>query len=125
VPASIRSRARIRKNSPHGKISAALVELILPFIEDDMSLEGYRNVVGVGAIAWNLSLMEDSKIDDAAELLETQDDEQREWFKTVVSDLIARKKRLFPKDQRYIAGWEVSLTPDGRHRVTAAGAGVE
>ncbi len=123
LPASLRRRAKIRRNSPHGKISAALLEVVRPFIEDDMDLEAYRGLVAVGAIAWNLSLIEDSKIDEAAQALE--DEDQRAWFKNVASDLIARKKRLFPEDERYIAGWEVSLTPDGKYLVTAAGAGAE
>jgi hypothetical protein len=125
IPASIRSRARIRKSDRRRKVSEALTDLVQPFVEEDMSLEGFRGLVGIGAVAWNLSLLEDPKLDHVSDLLKDQDDDYRAWFEAFVSDLVARKIKLFPKDDRFIAGWKVSLRPDGSYFVTAVGVGIE
>ncbi len=125
IPASIRRRTTIRKSDGRSKVSEALTDLVRPFEEEDMGIENYRGLVGIGAIAWNLSLLQDPKLDHVARLLEDQDDDYRAWFEAFVSDLVARKLELFPKDHRFIVGWEVSLRPDGNYFVTAAGVGVE
>ena len=109
----------------HGKMSAALGELIRPFTEEDMSLPDFELLVGFGALAWNRSFKEVRKPVELGSFFESLDDESRAWFEALVAKLEARKGRLFPKDDRMIASWDVSVLPDGSYYLVAASLGYE
>ncbi len=125
VPASIRNLGRVRRSDPSSKVSEALAELVRPFVEEGMSFEDFRGLVGIGAVAWNISLLDGPILDRIADLLKDQDDDYRAWFEAFVSDLVDRTVSLFPRDDRFLAGWDVSLRPDGSYFLTAAAVGVE
>jgi len=125
IPSVLKDNAIIRKDSNKNKISEALGELVKPYIEDDMSLSHIRSLVGVGAIAWNLALNDGPPLEDVNNLIDNKDLNTRALFDALISDLINRKLKLFPEDERLIAGWEVSQLPDGRFLIEAAGAGFE
>ena len=44
---------------------------------------------------------------------------------TATTDMALKIIELFPNDERFIAGWDVAVKPDGSFFLTAAGAGIE
>ena len=116
---------RVRINSGRHKISESLAELIQPFTSGDTSVEEFRRLVALGAMAWNLSVVEGSTPEQMLDLVEDLDASDRELLASLLSDLVLRKQSLFPDDQRFVAAWNVVVRPDGRFFLTAAAAGVK
>ncbi len=117
-------RTRVNRDRP--KISEALAALVRPYTAYDMKVEDFRGLVGVGALAWNLSLLEDGPAANAlVDLVDGVEVSDRERFESFVCELVDRKRSLFPKDVRFIAAWDVTVKPDGSFFLTAAGASVE
>jgi len=126
VPASLPGPGhRILRNHGRAKISESLIDLIRPFSTDGADLEQFRGLVAIGAIAWNLAIMDDESLDEALQLFADESIHDREFFESLVTSLVLRKRQLFPDDRRIVAGWEVTPQPDGRFFVTAAAAGME
>jgi hypothetical protein len=104
-----------------GKASTRLVQLIAPHAVGDETRSSYEALVALGAIAWNLSLVP----------AQDRDDLIREAVLGAISrgipltdrwltDLIERKMRLFPSDERWIESYEVIVQPDGRLAILVA-----
>jgi hypothetical protein len=109
-------RVEVMTREHLGKISAALLELVKPFRKKDAGLDEMRLLVGFGALAWNLALIGDSP----ASVLDKLGKDRPE-LEGCIESLMERKQQLFPRDNRVIASFHVSSTPDGRFHVQAAG----
>jgi hypothetical protein len=126
VPDSLRGRDhRLVRNPAGAKISESLADLIRPFTTGQTDLEEFRTLVGLGAIAWNLANLSAGSPREALQLLNDESIRERQFFEGFVSQLILRKRELFPRDRRIVAGWDVALRPDGTFFLTAASAGTE
>jgi hypothetical protein len=97
------------------KASTRLAQLIEPHVEPDETKRSYEALVALGAIAWNLSLVPAQERGDMI----------REAVSGAVSrgipltdrwlnDLIERRMKLFPSEERWIESYEVTVKPDGR-----------
>ena len=103
------------------KVSTRLAELVEPHADPDETRESYEALVGIGAMAWNLSLM------PAADRIDSIREAVRravaiglpltEWWLT---ELVERKLLLFPSDDRFIESFEVVEAPDDRFTVIVA-----
>lgn len=102
------------------KLSAVLLELIGPHLDRAESDADVERLVALGAIAWNAALLpadeRDAMVHAAASA--TIAEERAEFVRTLDA-MIARKLRYFAGDQRMIAEYDVSMTPDGPHVVVA------
>lgn len=124
LPPELR-HAELRRTRGRPKISQSLTDLALPFLIPGMDAEDYRRLIAITAIAWNLSLEEDGSPAKALELVEDMGAAERREFEALLKELIARKRKLFPKDHRLVAGWEVVVRPDGSFLLTAAAMSTE
>jgi hypothetical protein len=98
------------------KISAALLDLIDPYVDSSADLDDFKSIVAMAALAWNLSLL--TKSDQAEQMRQMlQDPEllEPESFVEILRDLIARKLELFPDDSRRVLAWEVRETKHSFH----------
>lgn len=110
--------------APHGsKVSERLVELVRPYLEDSMSRTEYEVLVGLGALAWNLSLLptEDrqSELRRIGLALNAEPHMQGRTAE-LVQEFQRRKELLFPSDDRMVLEWEVEDRGCGRYLVLAA-----
>lgn len=103
-----------------GKISEKLGALVLPLAPPTITLEEYRSLIALGAVAWNLSILGSGYLKEAMEQLDSASREDREHLEEAIAGLVQRKQDLFADDQRVIVHWEVTLRPDGRFHLTAA-----
>ena len=96
------------------KASTRLAQLIEPHVAADETKHSYEALVALGAIAWNLSLVPAQERGDLI----------REAVRGAVSrgipltdrwlnDLIERRMKLFPSEERWIESYEVTVKPDG------------
>jgi len=122
-------------------MSAALIDLVEPLREDDMSLAQYQTLMTIGLFAWNLALYPKAerkgqmqaffKSNPGFELSFNEivalgsDEEVREEpsrgmnLIMAIKALIHRKERLFPDDNRLAVNVEVSWKNEDFH-VSAA-----
>lgn len=90
------------------KISASLVELVDPYVDDETTLDELRFLVAAGAIAWNLAnATEPERLQKLEESAASLDDDGRQLFESLIQELIDRKLDMFPYDARIITGWDV------------------
>ena len=103
------------------KASTRLAQLIAPHAVGDETRSSYEALVALGAIAWNLSLI---PAQDRGDLI-------REAVRGAASrgipltdrwltDLVERKMRLFPSEERWIESYEVIVQPDGKLAILVA-----
>ncbi len=110
---------RVRTNSPRGKISAALKTLIEPLVDPGMTVEQYSTIIGIGANAWNHSLLDEPPL-EFIDSLKQLPEEERAYCLAAISLLVERKRRLFPHDDRMVVSWDVTMMPDGGFHLQAA-----
>ncbi len=97
-----------RKEPPGQKLSAALIELIQPYLDGDEPIKVYRSAVAIAALAWNLADLEPGQGElEIARLSAEIGKDQAEMMDSCLRDMMARKRRLFPHDKRLVAHWEV------------------
>jgi hypothetical protein len=105
------------------KMSNALEDVIEPFVQEVETLDAMKNLVSIGAIAWNLALLppEETK-KELPKLIKglTMDFGDSEMLIDVINQLIERKRKMFPNVDRYIVNFEVEDVGDGWHLSVAS-----
>lgn len=97
-----------RAERPRQKLSAALIELVQPYLEGGEPIKVYRSAVAIAALAWNLADLEPAKVEaEIARLSAEIGKDQAEMMDSCLREMMARKRRLFPHDKRMVAHWEV------------------
>ena len=103
------------------KMSEVLEAFIAPYMEFAETEESFEKLVMIAVIAWNTSLLPRSAqtkaIDD---LLTSLPPETQADAKSIVRDLIRRKRKYFGKIRRAIIDFEVIDTRDGFHLTVAS-----
>ena len=124
------------------KLSEALINLCEPY-DHNLPLRGYKNLMAVATIAWNIALQPKEKrhemlLDALNNLSSTQknfEDELNAYmsnpspenppdsvvFFEVLSGLIQRKDELYPNDNRMVVDYAITETGSERH-VTVSSA---
>ena len=102
------------------KISAALLDLIDPYVDSSVDLDDFKSIVGVAALAWNLShLSKSEQVRQMRKMYQDPEIREPELLIEVLQDLMARKSELFPDDSRLVVGWQVRQTKRNSFYVTA------
>jgi len=101
------------KINPKGEISMsdAISELIEPFKEDVDDYTGFRNLVTYGCIAWNAANLPVKEQDDLINKMLAaipHNMEDRLELLGLITELIDRKKKLFPNVSRMIVDFKVT-----------------
>jgi hypothetical protein len=117
-----RSTAELRTPPPQlGRISEALRQLVEPYRHEADSLDSFKTLVALGALAWNFALLPEAERDqylmDGMRKLDAPD---LEMLQSLLEALMRRKQQLFPHDRRMIVSSEVTLTPAGYHITVAS-----
>lgn len=93
------------------KISACLMELILPSLPEDAGIREWRLGISLAASAWNLALLpepvRDQAIERMVQRMEAEAMEDPLFLEAQLQRLILRKLRLYPGDLRPVLSWEV------------------
>ncbi len=121
------------------KLSAALIDISEPFDYEDLSLDEYKELMTMAAIAWNIALQPKerrneelfgfiSKIPEfKKEVLEIYFDKHMEnanlqkkppdsiVLLQMLATLIQRKDQLYPDDDRVVVDYNVTESPTDRH----------
>lgn len=108
-----------------GPLSEALVKIIEPYQNGASSLETYRLLVTLGALAWNLTILPEHKRNlHIGGTMSKMDFPDRDDWQDLLRTLVQRKERLFPHDGRIIVDSQVTTTPTGYY-ITVASARAE
>ena len=93
------------------KISACLIELILPYLPEEAGIQAWRAGIAMAAMAWNLALLPESERDREIARMFQQAEARALDDPLLLEDLlqllITRKLRFYPDDPRLILSWEV------------------
>jgi hypothetical protein len=98
------------------KMSELLERFVEPFLSKSKTRDEYRELLAIGAVAWNVALFPKesrlAELDDAARQLRFSKADQPE-FLGLLQELMDRKDRYFSTIKRAIVSYEVIDTPDG------------
>lgn len=120
LPPSMQGAIKIQRHHDDAKISLSLGELINPYIIEDMTLDQFRKLVMVGAIAWNLSTFDEPRrTEELGRFIPTTGDADVIDFNAMIRGLIARKLTHYPNDSRFIVASDVKQNKS-RFHITAA-----
>lgn len=121
LPPSMQGAMKVRRHHDGDKISSSLGDLIDPYIIDDMTLDQFRKLVAVGAMAWNLSTFDEPRrAEELDRFIQAVGEVQRSDFEAVIRLLVARKLTHFPDDARFIVAWDVKQNRHHFHITAAA-----
>jgi hypothetical protein len=104
--------------SPPGqaKMSEVLVEFLEPYAEHWRTVEEFRKLVSVGALAWNAALLPRSERESFfQEMVQAVPPEVRQDMRSIVEEMIHRKETYFAANKRAIVNYEIAMTPAGPH----------
>jgi hypothetical protein len=98
---------------PKGEISMsdAISQLIEPYKDDTSDYNSFNNLVTFGCIAWNTSLLpEDQRIEALEKMIDVIPGkmEDRLGIVSLLSELMERKRKLFPNVSRMILEHKVT-----------------
>jgi|CXWL01.1.fsa_nt_gi hypothetical protein len=120
------------------KLSEALIDICEPYDYDDLSLDAYKKLMTMAALAWNIANQPtDSRHEALLGFIKTMPEFKEELETDVnqfmvnedpkaepptsivmlqlVSVLIQRKDELYPNDDRVVMDFKVTETPTDRH----------
>ena len=105
------------------KMSDALEEIIAPFADDADTIVAMKNLVGLGAMAWNITLMPpQEQIEQIQTLVQTMGSEAEDidMLYKMIHEMMQRKQALYPDVNRTIVNFEVEDIGDGWHLSVAS-----
>jgi hypothetical protein len=113
------------KINPKGEISMsdAISELIEPFKDDAPDYNGFRNLVTFGCIAWNAASLPPEKQDEMINRMlgaVPRSIEDRLELLGLITELMDRKKKLFPHVSRTIVDFKVTDQGNNFHIAVAS-----
>jgi hypothetical protein len=116
LAARVASRLRIPLEPDRGRsdIPDKLVQLVVPLLGQGISLEAYRNIVILGMLAWNRTVLSDEDGEKMLrEAVKPASPEDEQPFRDLLDQLTQRKLQLFPGDRTLIVDLEARQAPDG------------
>lgn len=118
LPAEVRSlvekgQLAVRKNPDDQKISASLVELVEPYLEEVETRQQFELIAGLGVLAWNIASSPPGEGEalyrEAVGKLQAPETELAE---ELIQELVEQKLLLFPDDRRIVVSWDVRKVGD-------------
>ena len=105
-------------------MSEVLLAFIEPHLRHAETEEVLDGLVSTAALAWNASLLPEDKreefLDEAGQAILAEAGKQAaDDFRPIMRDLIRRKQRLFPKDERVVVSYELRKVR-GRDKLVVA-----
>jgi hypothetical protein len=107
------------------KMSEALETLVEPYLEEASGKHQIEVLLTLGSLAWNLSIM--PKKSRQKELktalkktMKGQGAEAVEVTRVLIEELIERKEKLFPDNQRMIMSFDLHSAGSGRYDISVA-----
>jgi len=120
------------------KLSAALIELCVPFEPENLTTKEFENLIGLAAVAWNIAVLpKEERLEKLTAFVDEMPKMRQELeneIDTVLHDdskvtdfapattmlhfigaMIQRKDELFPNDNRLILEFNVKDSPEGPH----------
>jgi hypothetical protein len=98
------------------KMSEVLEEFIAPYMEFAETEESFQKLVTIAVVAWNTSLLpRNEQTKTINDLLQSLPPETQADAKSIVRELMRRKRNYFGKIRRAIIDFEVTDTRDGFH----------
>ncbi len=102
------------------KISTALFQFIEPYHDDNPSGEEILKLLDIGTLAWNVSFLPkrnqrkeiEAMFQDPRFFANNLNPEFPSDFRSMITTLIARKKRHFSKYKRLIVDFQLKETPE-------------
>lgn len=110
--------------NPEGEISIsdAISKIIAPYRDSAQNYEAFKKLVAVACTAWNATILpaaqRESMLADMRALM--PDQQSREDFIAIVTDLMKRKKKLYPKVNRMIVQYKVTNRRNDYHIAIAS-----
>jgi hypothetical protein len=104
--------------SPPGerKMSEVILEFLEPYLGDWQTEAHFKQLVGLGALAWNTSLFPGAKrVEVLDEMVNSMPPEARLEMRSLFTDMIRRKDTRFASNKRAILNYQVTMTPTGPH----------
>jgi hypothetical protein len=106
-------------------MSEALEELVRPYVQLEFSRHQLESMLSLGVIAWNLSIMGkessqkilDKSLSDAMRGLGA---EALEVSRFLVTEMIQRKKELFPDNDRMMMHFDLHFAGAGQYNISVA-----
>jgi hypothetical protein len=107
------------------KMSRVLADFVAPYEDTVDTVEGYRKLVTIAAVAWNASFFPEEEqqemLDSAIQAgVPAGEGEVRAGLKELVDTLIVRKNACFSEYARMIIEFEVVSTGEGYHLTVAS-----
>lgn len=111
--------------NPKGEISMsdAISKLIEPYSDDAPTYDAFNNLVTFACIAWNATLVSKEKQDELIDkMIQSvhKNIEDRLEILQLITDLMDRKKKLFPNISRMIMKYKVADQGSGFHIAIAS-----
>ena len=118
-----RGLPQIKKKTLHNepsllKMSEALEKLVEPYAYEVDSEEEYKNLISLGALAWNMTVMPPESHKELVIGMITMLGEEPEDLQFVMEKMYAlmqRKKKLFPNEDRLIVDFFLEEVGTQRH----------
>jgi hypothetical protein len=110
--------------TPDMRLGGLLLELIDPYVEEDISVEIYTKVLILGVLAWNLTLLpaeEGRKMVAATVAVPLAEEEDA--LTEFLDELVLRKRQHWPDEATLIARVGTRLEPDGSLYLDVASPG--
>ncbi|MCI0552945.1 MAG: hypothetical protein L0287_18490 [Anaerolineae bacterium] len=111
--------------NPKGEISMsdAISQLIKPYRDDAPDYNSFNNLVTFACIAWNTSILPEEKRDEAlAKMVDVIPGRMEDRFDTLalLTELMERKRKLFPDITRMIMEYKVTDQGNNFHIAIAS-----
>lgn len=100
------------------KMSEALEQLVEPYAYAANSEEAYENLISLGAMAWNMTVMPPEATKEITKgmiAMLGEDPEDVQFVSEQLNALMQRKKKLFPNEDRLIVDFRIEDLGDSRH----------
>jgi predicted RNA-binding protein with RPS1 domain len=107
------------------KMSEVLEKLVEPYIETTSGKHQIEALLSLGSMAWNMSIIpkksRQKELEKALkQMMKGQDHEAMEVTRFLVKDLMERKEKLFPDNQRMIMSFDVHPRRSGGYDISVA-----
>ena len=98
------------------KMSVVIGRFLKPYLDDTESQEEYEDVLAMGILIWNASLLPDRERGKLLKKMVRQVPRfERDSFKQFVDELLTRKRLLFDGNKRMILNFSVEDAGDSYH----------
>lgn len=101
------------------KLSEVIIDFAAPLLEKCLSFKDQRKMLSFSILVWNMCVVPQIEADKLKEILHEKickgDHQAIKEMDEIMGYLIARKKRLYDDDKRFIVSYNIAHTKKGFH----------